>query len=501
MTFYTENGGSSVTFNGVGIGQALPSNTAYSTYHVTDYVNENDIIGNYGIQLGSTIYKQDQSGAIINQSTINNILNYYASDRALSSNGLIISNNVNASLQIYAIYKDQINTLIQESFKAHSLSGMLVDTGGGVYDFSANATDSNLQELTDVFLTVGTSAEVEGVVFVTFVLSTGKEIVISYVDGMINVAITVGEAVTNAILYIGDGVAEVLYNTGVALGNLLDSTAEGINYVLQHFIGDYVVINGSDDVDSLSGSPLKASVIYGLMGNDTINGSPFGDVIDGGAGNDTIQGAYGDDLIYGREGNDSIQGGYGNDMIMGGTGNDELIGDEYYVDVLGGHYRGNGNDILDGGAGDDTLIGGAGDDTYKFGIGYGSDYISDESGFDTISLLAGIAPANVKLHRRGQYGLELSIVGTEDKLTIGEYFYYKPIERIIFSDGTIWDEATIREKARYVNEYSYENIMPGYNDQNDIIQGTSSADVVATTGVVSALSLSAKAQRLFVKIA
>ncbi len=478
MTFYTENGGSSVTFNGVGIGQALPSNTAYSTYQVTDYVNENDIIGNYGIQLGSTIYKQDQSGAIINQSTINNILNYYASDRALSSNGLIISNNVNASLQIYAIYKDQINALIQESFKAHGLSSMLVDTGGGVYDFSANATDSNLQELTDIFLTVGTSAEVEGVVFVTFVLSTGKEIVISYVDGMINVVITVGQAVTNAILYIGDGVAEVLYNTGVALGNLLDSTAEGINYVLQHFIGDYVVINGSDEIDNLSGSPLKASVIYGLMGSDTINGSPFGDVIDGGAGNDTIKGAYGDDLIYGREGNDAIQGGYGNDMIMGGAGNDELIGDEYYVDVLGGHYRGNGNDILDGGAGDDTLIGGAGDDTYKFGIGYGNDYISDESGFDTISLLAGIAPANVKLHRRGQYGLELSIVGTEDKLTIGDYFYYKPIERIIFSDGTIWDEATIREKARYVNEYSYENLMPGYNDQNDIIQGTAASDVI-----------------------
>lgn len=60
MTYATGEVGHSVTFNAVGIGQGIqgvnPSNYDDS---VTDYVNENDVIGQYGVQLGKTKYVQD----------------------------------------------------------------------------------------------------------------------------------------------------------------------------------------------------------------------------------------------------------------------------------------------------------------------------------------------------------------------------------------------------------------------------------------------------------
>ncbi len=50
-----KTGAKAVTFNGVGIGQVLGIQDA-SKYNVTDYVNADDIVGNYGVQLGKTVY-------------------------------------------------------------------------------------------------------------------------------------------------------------------------------------------------------------------------------------------------------------------------------------------------------------------------------------------------------------------------------------------------------------------------------------------------------------
>jgi Ca2+-binding RTX toxin-like protein len=91
-------------------------------------------------------------------------------------------------------------------------------------------------------------------------------------------------------------------------------------------------------------------------GNDTINGSEFGEVLYGGGGNDTIIGNGGSDVIRGGAGNDVIRAGTGNDQVYGGPGNDKLFG-------------GAGDDKLFGGAGNDTLIGGPGSDRLTGGAG------------------------------------------------------------------------------------------------------------------------------------
>lgn len=66
---------------------------------------------------------------------------------------------------------------------------------------------------------------------------------------------------------------------------------------------------------------------------------------------DDIFGLDGDDWLEGRLANDALWGGNGNDRLDGGSGNDVLDG-------------GNGNDLLIGGIGADTMRGGAGNDRY-----------------------------------------------------------------------------------------------------------------------------------------
>lgn len=61
-------------------------------------------------------------------------------------------------------------------------------------------------------------------------------------------------------------------------------------------------------------------------------------------------------------------------MLFGGIGNDTL-------------NRNDSDDILDGGEGDDVLYGGLGSDIYGFGMGYGSDIIEDNDGYNKVSPL------------------------------------------------------------------------------------------------------------------
>ncbi len=63
------------------------------------------------------------------------------------------------------------------------------------------------------------------------------------------------------------------------------------------------------------GLELRASgdIVWGNLGNDTL---------DGGAGNDQVRGGQGDDVLYGGPGDDFISGDRGNDTVSGGPGAD-----------------------------------------------------------------------------------------------------------------------------------------------------------------------------------
>ena len=120
-------------------------------------------------------------------------------------------------------------------------------------------------------------------------------------------------------------------------------------------------------------------------GNDTIQGSLYGETINGDAGDDLINGNSGVDWLIGGDGNDTLNGGADRDTLLGGNGDDLLGGDAGDDDLIGGDGHdilngGDGTDLLDGGAGDDVLMGEAGNDTLRGGSG--NDELNGGSGSD-----------------------------------------------------------------------------------------------------------------------
>ena len=89
------------------------------------------------------------------------------------------------------------------------------------------------------------------------------------------------------------------------------------------------------------------------------------------------------------------------------------------------------------------------------------DTVVDSSGIDTIQFGEGISPddivAKVIRDSDGRVNLELSVKGTDDKITVYQHFGYNynsyeetpsyQVEKITFADGTTWDTKTIHDKA------------------------------------------------------
>ncbi len=168
---------------------------------------------------------------------------------------------------------------------------------------------------------------------------------------------------------------------------------------------------GSAASTTVRGS-IGDDVIHAGGGYDVVNGMGGNDTLYGGTGYDTLNGNNGDDTLYGEDDNDTLSGGDGNDTLYGGVGDDALTGNA-------------GNDSLDGGTGTDSLVGGTGNDTYQFGLGYGTDSITENDATvgntDVARFMSGIATDQIWLRHVGN-NLELSIIGTSDKLTIQNWY-------------------------------------------------------------------------------
>jgi Ca2+-binding RTX toxin-like protein len=168
---------------------------------------------------------------------------------------------------------------------------------------------------------------------------------------------------------------------------------------------------GTDAAQTLYGYATN-DTLAGLGGNDSLYGYGGDDVLEGGDGADFLAGDVGNDTLLGGADNDTLNGDNGNDILDGGTGNDTLSG-------------GAGDDVLDGGLGNDVLSGNAGNDIYRFGRGSGQDNISD---YDTTAgnadqLLFGADVAADQLwFRRVGSSLEVSVIGSSDKVTIGNWY-------------------------------------------------------------------------------
>ena len=162
-----------------------------------------------------------------------------------------------------------------------------------------------------------------------------------------------------------------------------------------------------------------------------------------------LQGTPQDDVLVGYSSADTINGFAGNDRLEGWAG----------------------DDILDGGPGNDSMDGGTGNDTYLFGRGSGQDTIVDydrtSGNIDIVLLGDNVLPSDITL-RRGGEDLFISINGTTDRLQLSEWFSndaYK-IERLQFSNGTVWDATYMQQLAS----------IP--TDTDDYLVGTSANDMM-----------------------
>jgi Ca2+-binding RTX toxin-like protein len=201
-----------------------------------------------------------------------------------------------------------------------------------------------------------------------------------------------------------------------------------------------MLVQGSAGPDTLIGYDT-ADTISGLAGNDVISGRGGADTLDGGPGADRLEGEAGDDALLGGSGNDQLYGGDGNDTLRGEDGDDYQNG-------------GPGADLLDGGPGNDSMEGGPGPDIYFFGRGSGRDTIQDTDAapgaIDAILVASDLVPSDISAKREGDH-LVLTISGSTDQLTVWYWFWQdrpdNQVEEIRFADGTVWDVATIKQKV------------------------------------------------------
>lgn len=186
------------------------------------------------------------------------------------------------------------------------------------------------------------------------------------------------------------------------------------------------------------------------------------------AGIRSIVGTGGDDSLSALSDTQTMMGGDGNDTVYAYTATQGLR--LYGEDGNDSLYAGSYNDTLIGGTGNDRLYGGAGDDTYIFALGDGQDTIYDGGGTDTIRFGAGITASDLHFERvidGRNYNLEISIVGTNDKITVVQYFgygyydwqnqsgyessLYNKIEKIVFADGSELSSLDISRTVKYIN--------------------------------------------------
>jgi Ca2+-binding RTX toxin-like protein len=234
--------------------------------------------------------------------------------------------------------------------------------------------------------------------------------------------------------------------------------------------------------------------VLGSSGDDNLNGSTGDDVLNGAAGNDVLLGGAGNDILNGGSGTDILDGGYGNDTLSGGSENDLLLG-------------GYGNDTLDGGAGNDLLYGGSndgsdyysgnGNDTYIFGRGAGQDTVIDydttKGNLDTIKIAGNLLPGDIQVSRdlSNLYLCTNDADGSPNVLTLQDWFVSdaSKIERVTFSDGTVWDVPTLNCKANpptegadYLYGTNWNDTLIGLGGNDEIDGGLGADTMIGGTG-------------------
>jgi Ca2+-binding RTX toxin-like protein len=140
--------------------------------------------------------------------------------------------------------------------------------------------------------------------------------------------------------------------------------------------------------------------------------------------------------------------------LTGTSGKDTLTG-QSKADTLSGLA---GNDTLIGNQGNDTLMGGSGADTYRFKRGDGQDTLI-ENDFNTLSkdvLAFGDVAANQLWFTRSGQSLVVSVIGTQDQITVQDWFKgsaYR-VEAFSSSDGKSLSSSKVNNLVNAMAKFS-----------------------------------------------
>ncbi len=218
---------------------------------------------------------------------------------------------------------------------------------------------------------------------------------------------------------------------------------------------------------------LKSSNEFFILRNYYAGKSPeYGRIID----------FAGEQVLRGTANGESLSVNDLYTLIDGDAGNDELFGS-------------GGNDTLIGGRDDDALYGGCGDDVYIFNKGDGVDRVYEHGGNDTIRFGAGIASSDIQFLRHPDSpesdDLEIVIKGTDDKITVKNYFvdYTRvnqkndgAVERFEFSDGTVLTTQDVIDQVRIRHGSDGDNCLSGLSDVENILYGDAGNDELFGSG-------------------
>ncbi|MBV5310594.1 MAG: hypothetical protein JZU59_14545, partial [Chromatium okenii] len=252
-------------------------------------------------------------------------------------------------------------------------------------------------------------------------------------------------AVSGAINQIENNLKFIYADKSFTFGNVSLGQLTSTNVIFSNnsklIVGDDKSTTINDDSSNMlsSGSTLP-DLLYGMGGDDTLNGGVNADVMIGGAGADTyIVDDSGDQTSENDDGlGDSVEASVTykldanvENLKLTGTANINGTGNTLDNELVGN----SGNNLLDGGEGVDTMSGGAGDDIYIVENSFYKDYYGlifygelydqvEESssgatgGTDTVrSFISYTLPGNVeRLELQDIFGYIYDIDGTGNNL-------------------------------------------------------------------------------------
>lgn len=219
---------------------------------------------------------------------------------------------------------------------------------------------------------------------------------------------TVGAGDGVDIIRDAEGANRVLFGDGITAASLvLDQyiADDGTDFLSIGYGGGTLDIvegvrGGVAEFEFADGSVVELAQLLAGAPALVVRGTEAAEALYGSNSADELLGAGGEDTLSGQGGDDFLSGGTGADVLLGGAGDDTLAGN----------------------AGDDWLAGGAGTDTYKLGFAGGRDTIQEVAGESSVlELEAGLLPADLSAQRSGD-DLVLRRRGTEEGVTVADYY-------------------------------------------------------------------------------